>query len=353
MAVTKLSLYDQIKGIAAGGTSAAGDMFVVSDTVGTITKASSLTYIGTTLTATTFSGSLTGNVTGNCSGSAGSVTWANVSGKPTIPVDQDGARYSTDFNTILTTGFYNAEATPSNAPNAYGQLIVARGLDTGFQIYGGYTSDNLYFRGWQSSGSSFTTWRTVVHSGNIGSQSVSAATTATNANNLYVTTPGASTYSLLFATGSTGNQAAYYAASSALTYSSITAVLSTGGIAASAAITSTGEITAFYSDERLKENIRPIEDALTKILSISGIKYNANLLAKSFGYTTENQVGLIAQEVQKVLPEAVVLAPFDRKEDGTSKSGKDFLTIKYEKLVPLLVEAIKELNEKIKKLENK
>jgi hypothetical protein len=61
--------------------------------------------------------------------------------------NQDGARYSTDLNTILNSGFYNAEAAPANAPDDYGQLIMARGIDTGMQIYGGYNGD-LYYRGY-------------------------------------------------------------------------------------------------------------------------------------------------------------------------------------------------------------
>jgi hypothetical protein len=73
-------------------------------------------------------------------------------------------------------------------------------------------------------------------------------------------------------------------------------------------------------------------------------------------------VGLSAQQVQKILPEAVTLAPVDAEklEDGTSVSisGEEYLTVNYSKLVPLLVEAMKEqqkqiedLTEKLEKLE--
>ena len=64
----------------------------------------------------------------------------------------------------------------------------------------------------------------------------------------------------------------------------------------------------------------------------------------------DNKVGLIAQDLEKVLPEAVKLAPFDRDENGNSKSGENYLTIQYEKVVPLLVEAIKEQQIKIDNL---
>ena len=116
-------------------------------------------------------------------------------------------------------------------------------------------------------------------------------------------------------------------------------------------------ITAWYSDERLKENIELIPDALSKVNSLRGVSFNANDIAESYGYDkSENHVGVIAQDVKEVLPEAVVPAPFDRLLfEGTeiSKSGNDYMTVQYEKLVPLLVEAIKELSDKVKELESR
>jgi hypothetical protein len=110
-----------------------------------------------------------------------------------------------------------------------------------------------------------------------------------------------------------------------------------------------GNIIAYYSDERLKTKVGNIENALEKVSQLSGFYYVNNELAHSVGYTdTKVQLGLSAQEVQKVLPEIVHLAPFDMdidadtKEIKGSKSGENYLTIDYDKLVPLLVEAIKE-----------
>lgn len=119
-------------------------------------------------------------------------------------------------------------------------------------------------------------------------------------------------------------------------------------------IIATNQITAYYSDERLKENIELIPNALEKVMTLRGVTYNANELAESFGYTNkEKQVGVLAGDIEKVLPEAVKPAPFDRMLfEGVqiSKSGENYKTVQYEKLVPLLIEAIKELNNEIKQL---
>ena len=103
-------------------------------------------------------------------------------------------------------------------------------------------------------------------------------------------------------------------------------------------LTETGDITAFYSsDARLKDNITLIEDPLAKVLSISGNTYTWNEKSGKEG----NDVGVIAQEIAEVLPEAVV----------TRDNG--YLAVDYHKLVPLLVEAIKELSAKVENLEQK
>ena len=72
---------------------------------------------------------------------------------------------------------------------------------------------------------------------------------------------------------------------------------------------------------------------------------------------TKLEIGSSAQDVQQVLPELVKLAPFDseKNEDGVivSKSGNNYLTLCYERLVPVLVESIKELNKNNNELETK
>jgi len=127
-----------------------------------------------------------------------------------------------------------------------------------------------------------------------------------------------------------------------------TAAGSTGTIRA------TGDITASYSDGRLKDRVGEIVDALSKVKSLTSFTYKANQLAQSYGFDGNKiQVGLNAQEVQAVLPEAVSLAPFDTHVDLTGKvisiSGNEYLTLHYERIIALLVEAIKELDAKVEK----
>lgn len=119
-------------------------------------------------------------------------------------------------------------------------------------------------------------------------------------------------------------------------------------------IRAAGDITAYYSDKRLKENIVTIENALEKLNRLNGTYYYSNKLAEQFGYINKKrQVGLIAQEVEEVVPEAIAIAPFDANLHGHSKSGNRYLTVRYEKIVPLLIQALKEQGEQIEYLKSK
>jgi type II restriction/modification system DNA methylase subunit YeeA len=87
-------------------------------------------------------------------------------------------------------------------------------------------------------------------------------------------------------------------------------------------------------------------------MSLNGVTYNWNENTPDDFDKEKAEVGLIAQEVQAVLPEIIHPAPFDRdpENDGKSISGEDYITLQYERVVPLLVEAIKELKEEINTL---
>jgi len=102
-------------------------------------------------------------------------------------------------------------------------------------------------------------------------------------------------------------------------------------------IRATNEITAYYSDDNLKNRLGTIDNALDKLCTLTGFYYEANETAQALGYKVKREVGVSAQEVQKVMPEIVVPAPIDDK----------YLTIHYERLIPLLIESIKELKNEV------
>ena len=96
---------------------------------------------------------------------------------------------------------------------------------------------------------------------------------------------------------------------------------------------STGDIIAYYSsDKRLKDNITPITSPLEKINQIGGYEFDWNQHQNTY---EGHDVGVIAQEIEKVLPELVTT-----RDDG-------YKAVKYDKLVALLIEGIKELQNKI------
>jgi hypothetical protein len=95
-------------------------------------------------------------------------------------------------------------------------------------------------------------------------------------------------------------------------------------------IYATGDITAF-SDQRFKQNIQPLDGALAKILQLSGYSYTREDYRAG-----EKQIGLLAQEVKAVYPEAVL---YDEAADKYSMN--------YSVMVAPLIQAIKELNAKV------
>ena len=109
-------------------------------------------------------------------------------------------------------------------------------------------------------------------------------------------------------------------------------------------IVATGNITAYYSDERLKNLIGTIPSALDKVSKLNGYYYTPNTTALSLGVESKGvEVGVSAQEIEEVLPEII----------ADSVVGKGYKTVMYEKITPLLIEAIKELSDKVSSLEAK
>ena len=118
-----------------------------------------------------------------------------------------------------------------------------------------------------------------------------------------------------------------------------TGVEITGTAAADGQLYVKGDITAFHSsDMRLKENIQPIENAIAKIITVSGNTFDWKENSGHEGPDT----GVIAQEIESLGLPGVVTT----RDDG-------YKAVRYERLVPLLIEAIKELNEKVNTLEQR
>ena len=102
-------------------------------------------------------------------------------------------------------------------------------------------------------------------------------------------------------------------------------------------IEASGDVIAFgSSDERLKDNIQPISEPLYKLSKVGGYTFDWNDKQDTY---EGHDVGVVAQEIHKVLPEVVA-----ERDNG-------YLGVKYEKIVPLLIESIKELNKKIEHIE--
>jgi len=101
----------------------------------------------------------------------------------------------------------------------------------------------------------------------------------------------------------------------------------------------TNDVIAFYSsDKRLKDNIVRIENPLEKVGKIGGYTFDWNDKQETY---TGKDVGVIAQEIQEVLPELVT-----ERDNG-------YLAVKYEKIVPLLIESIKELKQEVDEIKQK
>ena len=148
--------------------------------------------------------------------------------------------------------------------------------------------------------------------------------------------------------GEAGSSGIAWGTGTSTTYEGVTkrmTLTSSGGLGVGVSPASTAgiieaanDVIAFSSsDIRFKENVTPISDALFKIQQIRGVEFDWISDKEHHAYDGHD-VGVIAQEVEKVLPEVV----------ATRDSG--YKAVKYEKMMPLLIEAIKEQQEQIEEL---
>lgn len=127
----------------------------------------------------------------------------------------------------------------------------------------------------------------------------------------------------------------------------VSASLAVGNITPSATvgrIDAANDVVAFStSDARLKENITPIQFSLDKVGQLNGVEFNWKQdpdVLLHHGYGTDKDYGLIAQDVEAIFPEMV-----QTRDNG-------FKAVRYERLIPVLVEAIKTLKAEVDDLKN-
>jgi len=114
------------------------------------------------------------------------------------------------------------------------------------------------------------------------------------------------------------------------------------GISVTGNVVATGNVTAYSSDERLKTNITPIENPIEKVKQLNGVEFDWKDNVEELGFTprVKHETGVIAQNVQSVIPDATPNAPFN----------EEYLTVQHEKIIPVLIEAIKEQQKQIDEL---
>ena len=113
-----------------------------------------------------------------------------------------------------------------------------------------------------------------------------------------------------------------------------------------------GDVVAYsstVSDKRLKENITTIDNALDKVMALRGVEYDWTATSRK----GTHDLGLVAQEVEEVLPELVTEHELCTGEFGGEGNEKTFKTVNYDKMVGVLIEAIKEQQQQINKLQEK
>ena len=255
---------------------------------------------------------------------------------------------------IAGTAYTNATSFASNASNiTSGTLAVARLSTSGINNTGSFTAATItvdaYGRVTAASGSSIvSSFNSRTGSVSLSSGDVTGALGYTPVNkagdtmtgDLTIYRSGSPTTGVVFL-GNSGSRYLYYDGSA---YTLNGAALTVGGNISGVTGYFSGDVYAFYSDDRLKKDKISIANALDKVKSLNGFTYVPNELAKELGFegTDERRVGVSAQEVKAVLPEAIKQIP----------NHEEYMTVQYDKIVPLLIEAIKDLSAEVEKLKN-
>ena len=252
-------------------------------------------------------------------GSGATISGHNVSATLVVQLKKDGTVIQTKTQPIQGSTATTTNTVGGNYTIAFNSINLDEGavytLDTGIQSRSGY----LY----GSAGSDATSWGTAYfYPPDLSSPTISIE--APGSNSFTEITRGgvqvisSETKAVIIPTSNSGD-----------------ALSVTGSISA------TGNITAFStSDERLKENIIPIPLALDKVNELNGVTFDWKDGYEDVHQFEGEDIGVIAQDVEKVIPHITNV----NKQHG-------YYGVKYEKLTPLLIEAIKELSQKVNDLE--
>jgi hypothetical protein len=312
-------------------------------------------------------GTLTMNVSGT--GLSGSATFtADQAGNSTFTVTSNATSANTNSTIVARDASGNFSAGTVTAALS-GNATTATTLQT-TRLIGGVsfngsadinlpgvnTAGNQNTSGNAATATTLQTTRTINGVNFNGSANITVTANTTNALTLGTGLTGTSfngsaavtatvSYGSTAGTACQGNDSRLSDARQATNTNTQLASLGVGTAASGTAgeIRATNNITAFFSDDRLKTRLGGIENALEKLRSLEGFFYEPNDVAEALGYEKTREVGVSAQQVQKVLPEIVVPAPIDAK----------YWTVRYEKLVPLLIEAIKEMDAELQSLKAK
>ena len=306
---------------------------------------------GTAATTFTANGVLYGNgtspVAATAAGTTGEVLVGNTGAAPSWATVSSSLVSSFSAG---TTGFTPSTAT-TGAVTLAGTLAIANGgtgattAQAAMNTFAGATTLGSYLRG---DGTNVV--MSTIQAGDVPTLNQNTTGSA-----------GSVANALTAGTGITYSSGTTYNGSAAITISIPQAIGTSSSVqfgsfgVGTAASGTTGEIratnnvTAFFSDARLKDFKGTIPNALDKVLALNGYYFTENARAKELGYNNDKmQVGVSAQEVEAVLPEVIADAPINANFEGA-----DYKTVYYDKLVPLLIEAIKELKAEIDELKGK
>jgi len=316
------------------------------------------------------SGTLTTNITGNSGTVTNGVYTNGTYANPTWITSLANTKITGTFDTNKITGLANSATTDTtSASNITSGTLSATRLSTSGVVadtYGTASSVPTYTVDSYGRITSATNVNISIGTGSITGLAPSATTDTTNASNITGGTLNADRLSnnipVAKITGLATSATTDTTSASNITSGTLGAArlpytmdqsvgttnnvqftslgIGTAASGVSGEIRATNEITAYYSDERLKTKLGNIENALDKVMSLNGFYYEANEIAQSLGYEVKKEVGVSAQEVQRVLPEVIAPAPAD----------ENYLTVHYHKIVPLLIEAIKELKNEIESI---